>query len=146
MQQNTVSLQFFASQSYSVSIVPDVQFHDGPSVSTEFLILPGSQSSLLRRDTAETLHMLQIVNQVSTPSPLVSKNLYLDKYPGLCAGTGELKYHRVKLHIYKSVPPVARKHSRIPLNLRDKVEKELQRLEREDITEKVTGPTERYHA
>ena len=127
-------------------LVADVQFHDGPSVSTEFLIVPGSQSSLLGRYTAETLQILKIVNQVSTPSPLVSKNPYLDKYPGLCAETGKFKYHRVKLHIDKSVPPVARKHSRVPFHLRDKVEKELQRLEREDIIEKSQVRQNGYHA
>ena len=36
----------------TLRLVADVQFHDGPSVSTEFLlILPGSQSSLLERET-----------------------------------------------------------------------------------------------
>ena len=59
-------------------LVADAQFHDGPSVSTEFLILPGSQSSLPGREIADTLQTLKIVNQVSTPSPLVSKNPYLD--------------------------------------------------------------------
>ena len=38
-------------------LVADVQFHDGPPVSTEFLILPGSQSSLLGRETAESLQI-----------------------------------------------------------------------------------------
>ena len=123
-------------------LVANVQFHDGPSVSTEFLILPGSQSSLFGRDTAESLQILKIVNQVCTPSPLVSKNPYLDKYPGLCAGTGKLKNQPVKLHIDNSVPPVVRKNSRIPFQLQDKVEKDLQRLEREDVIEKVTGQTE----
>ena len=52
-------------------LVADVQFHDGPAVSTEFLILPWSQSSLLGRETAESLQILEIVNQVSTPSPTV---------------------------------------------------------------------------
>ena len=60
-------------------LVADVQFHDGPPVSTEFLILPGSQSSLPGREIADTLQTLKIVNQVSTPSPLVSKNPYLDE-------------------------------------------------------------------
>ena len=130
----------------TLCLVADVQFHDGPSVSTEFLVLPGSQSSLFGRDTAETLQILKIVNQVSTPSPLVLKNPYLDKCPGLCAGTGKLKNHRVKLHIDKPVPPVARTHSRVPFHLRDKVEKELQRLEREDIIEKSQVRQNGYHA
>ena len=37
--------------------------------------------------------------------------------------------------------PVALPHRRIPFNLRDEVEKEIERLEKLDIIEKVTGPT-----
>ena len=92
-------------------LVADVQFHDGPSVSTAFFILPGSQSSPLWRETAETLQLLKIVNQVATPSPPVSNNKNLDNYSGLCERTAKLKNHPVKLHINKFVPPVARKHS-----------------------------------
>ena len=92
-------------------LVVDVQFHDGPSVSAEFFILPWSQFSLLGRDTGEGFVIQKIVNQISTPSPPVLKNSYPDKYPGLCEGTGKLKNHCVKLHIDKSVSPVARKHS-----------------------------------
>ena len=92
-------------------LVADAQFHDGPSVSTAFFILPGSQSSPLWRETAETLQLLKIVNQVATPSPPVSNNKNLDNYSGLCERTAKLKNHPVKLHINKFVPPVARKHS-----------------------------------
>ena len=38
--------------------------------------------------------------------------------------------------------PVARKHSRVPFHLRDKVAAEIDKLIRADIIEKVTGPTE----
>ena len=100
-------------------LVADVQFRDGPLVSTEFRILPRSQSSLLERETAETLQILKTVNQVTTPSTLVLRTPYLDKYPGLCKGKGKLKNHRVKLHIDKSANPVARKHSRVPFHLRE---------------------------
>ena len=47
-------------------LVADVQFHDGLSVSTKYLIFSGSQSSLLGTETAEMLQTPKIVNQVST--------------------------------------------------------------------------------
>ena len=46
------------------------------------------------------------------------------------------------LYIDKTVPPVARKHSRVPLHKRKKVADEIARLEKADIIERVTGPTE----
>ena len=56
-----------------------------------------------------------------------------DKCPGLCEGIGCLKDTEVMLHIEKSVPPVASKHSRSPFHMRDKVAREI---------EKVSGPAE----
>ena len=52
---------------------------------------------------------------------------------------GKIKDYKVKLHFDKSIKPVIQKERRIPFALRDKVNKELERLEREDIIEDVTG-------
>ena len=49
---------------------------------------------------------------------------------------------QVKLHIDNSVPPVAQKHSQVPFHRREKVAKEIVKLEAADIIEKVFGPTE----
>ena len=46
-------------------------------------------------------------------------------------------------HRYNRTPIVsARKHSRTSFHMRDRVAAEIQKLEREDIVEKVSGPTE----
>ena len=47
----------------------------------------------------------------------------------------------VKLHIDPDVAPRQQPHRRIPFHVREDVEKELERLERLDIIEKVEGPT-----
>ena len=62
---------------------------------------------------APSLHYLHLActANLSSISAGAKKNPYFGKYPGLCEGTGKLKNHHVKLHIDKSVPPVARKHS-----------------------------------
>lgn len=125
-------------------ITADVQFA-GTTVNALFLIIPGKHVSLLGRKTAEALKILHIVNTVTEPTlppPPSSTHTPLDKYPGIDKGIGKLKHHRVTVHIDKNIPPVARKHSRVPFHLRNKVEKELQKLEEQDIIEKVTGPTE----
>ena len=63
------------------------------------------------------------------------------KYPTLFDGIGKLKDFEVKLHIDKSVKPVAQPARRIPFRLRKQVEAELERLEQQDIIERVDGPT-----
>ena len=47
----------------------------------------------------------------------------------------------VRLHIDTSVQPIAQRHRRIPFPTRKDIEAELERLEKLDVIEKVTGPT-----
>jgi hypothetical protein len=47
----------------------------------------------------------------------------------------------IKLHIDPQVKPKQQPHRRIPFHVRKDVEKELERLEKLDIIEKVDGPT-----
>jgi hypothetical protein len=54
---------------------------------------------------------------------------------------GKIKDQIITLHVDETVTPVSQKHRRIPFHVRKDVEKELQRLEEQDIIEKVTGPT-----
>ena len=111
--------------------------HDSSEVEAEFLVTTGTQPSLLGKSTALKLGVLHIVDQVqdkTSSSPL-------DLFPGITKGVGKLKNHTVTIDIDPSVPGVARKHSRVPFHIRDKVDAELGRLMKEDIIEKVTSPT-----
>ncbi|GJQ84418.1 hypothetical protein Trydic_g3891 [Trypoxylus dichotomus] len=62
-------------------------------------------------------------------------------YPEVFNGAGNLKDCEIKLHIDNNVTPVAQTNRRIPFHFRKKVEDDLNRLEKEGIIEKVTGPT-----
>ena len=107
-----------------------IRLEDGENMSAEFLVIQGEQPSLLGRKTSEALGVLRIgVNFV--------ESTVLDSYPGITDGIGQLKDFEVKIHVDPSVTPVARKHSRIPFHLRSKVKEELDKLERQDIIEKV---------
>ena len=104
-------------------------------INAEFYVIHGDSPPLLSKTTAEALGVLHIgLNYVNTANELSA-------YPGITDGIGKLKDFDVQLHIDKSVSPVARKHSRVPFLLRPQVEKELERLENQDIIEKVSGPT-----
>ena len=52
---------------------------------------------------------------------------------------GQLTNHQVHLKIDQGVPPVAQKERRIPFALREKVNKEISKLERQGIIEDVTN-------
>jgi len=56
-------------------------------------------------------------------------------------GIGKVQNKEVKLHIDPEVASRQQPHRRIPFFVREDVEKELERLEKLDIIEKVEGPT-----
>ena len=58
------------------------------------------------------------------------------KYEQVFNGIGKMKGTRVKFHVDDTIKPVQQKSRRIPFKVRDKVSKELQRLEEVDIVEK----------
>ena len=65
----------------------------------------------------------------------------LHTYPEVFTGLGKLKDYQLKLHLDKSVTPVAQAVRRIPYSRRQKVVDKLDELERLDVIEKVSGPT-----
>ena len=64
---------------------------------------------------------------------------YIRQYGDVFKGIGRFRGDKIKLHINKTVKPVAQKPRRIPFNLRQKVETELVQLKNADIIEDVTG-------
>ena len=64
-----------------------------------------------------------------------------EEFKSLFGGIGKVPNKEVKLHIDPDVTPRQQPHRRIPFHVRDDVEKELERLEKLDIIEKVEGPT-----
>ena len=63
------------------------------------------------------------------------------KYPKVFEGIGKLSDFQLKLHVNPNVPPVAQKLRRVPFALREKVTAKIGELLKEDIIEKVEGPT-----
>jgi hypothetical protein len=95
------------------------------------LVLHGNAPSLLGKEAAEALGILQVgLKFVEDKSVDSRTESILAQYPGITDGIGCLKDVEVKLHIDKSIPPVARKHNRVPFHLREKVEKEIEWGER----------------
>jgi hypothetical protein len=98
-----------------------------------FIVVKGNSGSLLGYPTASQLGLVKVISQISDPVSM------LDQYPELSKGIGKYTKTTVKLHIDDSVPAVAQRHRRTPFHLRDKVEKEINKLLDADIIEKVHG-------
>jgi hypothetical protein len=99
----------------------------------ELYIVKGNSGCLLGY---ETCVQLQIVPQITSLRDDKIETL-CQRYPNVFNGIGKLKNKQVKLHVNESVKPVSQPHRRIPFHERKQVEKELEKLEKLDIIEKV---------
>ena len=104
-------------------------------------VINGDGRSLLCRETAENLALLQLgpshaVNIVNTEADIK------EKYKELFNGVGLLRDYDLKLNIDNSVKPVAQPVRRIPFGVREKVDRKLDELLESGIIEEVPeGPT-----
>lgn len=104
---------------------------------TKFHVTKDRAGSLLGCSTAEALGLVTFVRHVHQSHAEAA----MAEFPQLFDGLGCLKGVKVKLHIDKSVKPVALRHMRVPYHLRPLVEAELEKMEANGVIEKVSGPT-----
>ena len=128
-------LQMFGKTKLSVT-VQDKQ-HE-----IEFHIIKGDGKPLIGHKTAIELGLLHIgtihsVNTVANQNTDTIISSFKDRFEGL----GKLKDFQLKLHIDKTVKPVAQPVRKIPFKMRKQVEAKIEELEKSDVIEKVEGPT-----
>ena len=107
---------------------------------------------LLSNTTAQELGLISLhLNQIDTQTKALRKDKgtglstindekvrnILHKHSTVFQGVGKLNNRQIELLIDKSVKPVAQRQRKIPFHLRAKVDSELNRLQQEDIIEKV---------
>ena len=108
------------------------------SIVAKLHVVKGNFGNLLSFATAKQLNLLQVsINAVNVSYPRCLQ----EEYKCLFGGIGKVKGRLIKLHIDPQVKPKQQPHRRIPFHVRKDVEKELERLEKLDIIEKVDGPT-----
>nr|XP_006817021.1 PREDICTED: uncharacterized protein K02A2.6-like [Saccoglossus kowalevskii] len=112
-----------------------------PQLTENSCVVKGTEGNLLGCETAVNLGLLRIVNNVHSTKPVPTVGKIVNDFVDRFEGTGKMKHVKAKLHIDKSVKPVAQQHRRVPFHVRGKVEKELQKLEELDIIEKAVGAT-----
>ena len=126
---------------------------------TQIYVVEGAGGNLLSAKTAQDLNLIQMVNRVSTQAESKESKIVappksqevghvpqtkdkriqeiIQEYQSVFQGEGKLKNTQVKLHIKDNVQPVMQPQRRIPYHLRKAVSKELEKLQDEDIIERV---------
>ena len=107
----------------------------------KFHVIKGHTNNepLIGFQTAEDLGLVKVANTVQSEETITS-NL-LKEYADLFRGIGKMKGVKVDLHVDPAITPVAQAHRRIPFSVRPKLEAELEKLEADDIIERVEKPT-----
>jgi hypothetical protein len=93
---------------------------------------------LLCFKSATSLNLVQMMNPVAKTQTI---DQLIHTHSHLFQGLGTSKNTQIKLHIDKTVQPVAQPHRRIPCHIREQVEREIKALLAADIIEPVTDAT-----
>ena len=94
-------------------------------------MLQGTNGSLMSYITARKLGLIKVNICAMNTKQLT------EEYAEVFEGVGKLKDYKVILHIDESVAPVTQLARQIPFHIRKQIEIELERLEKQDIIEKV---------
>ena len=121
----------------------EVQFR-GNQTTDRFYVIDSEKitTNLLSARTAQTLGLIQFAFTVHMPPESVRPKHYhpANDFPELFDGElGKIKNVKIKLHINETVRPISQRVRRVPFHIRKSVEQELERLEKMDIIEKVSG-------
>ena len=114
--------------------------HKRETTSEEIFVVEGLERSLLGRQAAQGLNLL---NRVDALSGTETKERIKEKYLNLFIGLGQIKHQEYDIKLTPEVTPFAITVPRqVPIPLRKETELELQRMERNGVISRVEDPTE----
>mgnify|MGYP002804810098 CR=1 FL=1 len=111
--------------------------HGDTLVQCRVYVAKHGHGMLLSGRTAEALGLIHFVLSVHTTGLEAIQEEFKDLFEGVRC----LRDKEVRLHIAKSIQPVAPRHRRSAFHLQPKVEEELKKLKKAGIIEKAEGPT-----
>ena len=118
------------------------------SVENIYIMPNDSFDNILSKNASVSLGFIEIHNELNDKQVFrmstgkESLDDLLNKYHKIFEGDGLLKNYNHKLYIDKNVAPVAQRLRRYPLNLRNKINEELEKLLSKDFIEPVDKPSE----
>jgi hypothetical protein len=108
----------------------------------QFTVVPNARISLLGHSTSTKFGLLSVgINQVASDTPQQTWRNVQKRYPGVFSGLGKLKNFQLKIKIDPEVKPVCQSHRRVPFSRRTEVSEMLEKLEEQDVIEKVNTPS-----
>lgn len=130
---------------FSVTILgrfeTDIKLKSGRSLQKiEVNVIEKKGTPILGRNAAIQLGVLKVGENIHAIS---QEQMHItEQFPNIFSNKiGKLKNFQVRIPVNENVTPVVQPLRRIPFNVRESFEKELERLLNEDIIEKVEGPT-----
>lgn len=146
-QTATKVFPFRSTEPLSILGVCDLQVSANNEAETaRFLVIPGRGTSILGRETSIQLRLLSLGPQVRAmaaagelENPAIKD--VAGRYPEVFKGLGKVKDVSVQISIKPDARPVCHAPSRVPVHLREALERELAEQERLGIIQPVEGPT-----
>lgn len=114
-------------------------------VNTKFYIMEKAVETLISGTVCEELGIITMnttkpATIKRTSDATDAKSRLMKKFPTIFKGVGSLRNYKVKFFVNKNVPPVYQPARPIPFHLREKMQKELQSMEDDDVIEQHHGP------
>ncbi|CAB4025773.1 Transposon Ty3-G Gag-Pol poly, partial [Paramuricea clavata] len=114
--------------------------HEDKTTTEEIFVVKGLERSLLGRQAAHSLNLLNCVDALNSNE---MKESVKEKYPNLFTGLGQIKDQEYDIKVTHEATPFAITVPRqVPIPLRKETERELQRMERNGVISRVEDPTE----
>ncbi|PAA93919.1 hypothetical protein BOX15_Mlig008473g1 [Macrostomum lignano] len=137
---------FLSSEPLSILGACSLQVTTGQdSQEVRFIVVPGDGVNILGREASTSLRLLSLGPQVRAIAAAETENaetLALAKqFPELFKGLGKVKGVSVQIGIKPDARPVCHPPSRVPVHLREALDRELDEQERLQIIQPVEGPT-----
>ena len=102
------------------------------AVNNEILVVNSNTVNLLGRDILGklrfTLFQNNVINLIAIQSENAIQTKIIKQFPHLCTHLGKSKNHIAKSTLKQNISPFQHKGRRVPLNLTDKVDKEIRHL------------------
>ncbi|PIK53668.1 hypothetical protein BSL78_09434 [Apostichopus japonicus] len=104
----------------------------------DFQVVDGSPQCLLGLESSQNLELIKRVFTTKEEQ----KSDILDEYKDVFEGLGEITDVTHHITVDPNVPPVIHPPRKLPVALRDRVQKELERMEKLNVIERVHEPTQ----
>ena len=117
--------------------------YDDEIANVGIYVVKGEVEALLSGAASEALGIISFhgdreVRRSMADDP--ANQVYFNRFPSLFSGVGKMKNYKVKFHVDPNVPPVAHPKRSAPYHLEGKLDREIDRMERDGVVEDHDGP------